>query len=537
MLLRDLLTDVSPTSIDGPADITIAAITADSREVMPGAAFVAIQGFTHDGHAFVPEAVARGAHAIVVQQPVPRIAGITTVTVPDTRVAVAHMSAAFCGHPSAVLSLIGITGTNGKGTTAALIDAILTRAGKRTGIIGTLGARVGDRDIDLGRTTPEAPRLQALLREMVDADTTHAVMEVASHGLALHRVDGCRFAAAVFTNLTQDHLDFHGTMDEYRRAKQRLFEMVEPGGVSVLNADDRAAATFAAVSRAPVLTYGVQQAADVRGVDIRLTVNGTIFTAQTLVGTAQITTRLRGKFNVFNALGALATAISQGAPLGTAAEALASFPGVPGRFEAIDEGQRFGVIVDYAHTPDSLKNVLRAAREFAQGRVIVVFGAGGDRDRTKRPIMGRIAQHISDIAIVTSDNPRSEDPMEIMLEIMIGMASLKPLGRQVQDYRKVGYLGSIAQTMSDEQLSQLLVPKSGGRAHNIELIANRRKAIFRAIELAQSGDVVIIAGKGHEPYQEVKGVRHPFDDRVVAREAIRHFRSSSKPETQDLRPG
>ena len=485
VLLSDLLAGASTTAIDGPADISVSAITADSRAVGPGSAFVAVRGFTHDGHAFVAEAVARGARAVVVEHAVAAAPGATVVTVPDTRVALAQMSAAFFGHPSAALTLIGITGTNGKGTTAALIDAILTRAGKTTGIIGTLGARVGGRDRALGRTTPEAPEVQALLREMVDAGTTHAVMEVASHGLTLHRVDGCRFAAAVFTNLTQDHLDFHGTMDDYRRAKQRLFEMVDPDGVSVLNADDPAAAVFAAASRARVLTYGVRHPADVRAEDLSLTVAGTAYAVRTAAGTAKITTRLRGTFNVFNTLAALATAMTLDVPLEVAADAVARFPGVPGRFEAVDEGQPFAVIVDYAHTPDSLENVLRTARGLTRARVIAVFGAGGDRDRTKRPAMGAIAAGLADVAIVTSDNPRGEDPMAIIDEVMSGVRG----------------------------------PMSGVR---FEVEPDRRRAIARAIDVAAEGDVVVIAGKGHEPYQEIQGVKHPFDDRQVAREVLRH---------------
>ncbi|MGH2349953.1 MAG: UDP-N-acetylmuramoyl-L-alanyl-D-glutamate--2,6-diaminopimelate ligase [bacterium] len=481
--LSDLLTDVTPRRIDGPAAVAITGITADSRTVVPGMVFVAISGFTVDGHDFVPEALARGARAAVVQKPVAGAAQITVVTVPDTRVALAQMSAAFYGHPSEELQLIGVTGTNGKGTTAALIQAMLAHAGIKTGLIGTLGAKIGEREIDLGRTTPEAPQLQALLREMVDAGMSHAVMEVASHGLALHRVDGCRFRAAVFTNLTQDHLDFHGSMEEYRRAKQRLFEMVDADGAAIVNADDAAAGSMIQATRARVTTYGIARAADIRAEDVRLATDGTSFTVRATSGLALVRSRLRGKFNVSNALAAVATATTQGVDLEVAAAALADFPGVPGRFEAVDEGQPFAVIVDYAHTPDSLTNVLRTAREFARGRVIVVFGAGGDRDRTKRPIMGRIAEEIADVAIVTSDNPRSEEPAAIIEEIMDGV-------------RGSGF---------------------GARA---QVDPDRRKAIHTAIGLAGPGDVVVIAGKGHEPYQEIQGVKHSFDDRTVAREAI-----------------
>jgi UDP-N-acetylmuramoyl-L-alanyl-D-glutamate--2,6-diaminopimelate ligase len=499
-LLSQLFADSTLIAIDAPADIPVTGVSADSRTVAPGMVFVAIPGFTQDGHAFVPEAVARGAAAVVVQRAV-ESADVTVVTVPDTRVALAQISAAFYGHPSRELILIGITGTNGKGTTAALIDAMLTHAGTNCGLIGTLGAKIGDKEIDLGRTTPEAPELQALLREMVDAGITHAVMEVASHGLALHRVDGCRFRAAVFTNLTQDHLDFHGSMDEYRRAKQRLFEMVDADGVAVVNADDAAASSMIQATRARVVTYGMTQLADITAADIRLGVDGTAFTVRTPSGSASVRSPLRGKFNVLNALAALATAETQGVALEASAAALADFPGVPGRFEAVDEGQPFAVIVDYAHTPDSLKNVLRTAREFAQGRVIAVFGAGGDRDRTKRPIMGRLAAELADTAIVTSDNPRSEEPMTIIDEIMAGVQG----------------------PMSDVR---------------IEVEPDRRKAIVRAVGIAETGDVVVIAGKGHEPYQEIRGVKHPFDDRDVAREALHRLRTSSgtRPKARGPRP-
>ncbi|HEY3249130.1 MAG TPA: UDP-N-acetylmuramoyl-L-alanyl-D-glutamate--2,6-diaminopimelate ligase [bacterium] len=514
-LLAELLADVTPTAIDGPAAIPIAGVTADSREVGPGMAFVAIRGFVHDGHTFVPEAVARGARAIIVQQPAAAPPDVTVVTVPDTRVALAHVSAAFYGYPSSALRLIGITGTNGKGTTAALVDAMLTRAGMATGVIGTLGARIGRREVDLGRTTPEAPQLQAVLREMVDAGITYAVMEVASHGLALHRVDACRFRGAVFTNLTQDHLDFHGTMDAYRRAKQRLFEMVDPDGVAVINADDPAAAAMSEASRARVVTYGIEHTADVTAADVRLGVDGATFTVRTFAGSAPVRTSLRGKFNVSNALAAMAAATSEGLSLEIAASTLADFGGVPGRFEAVDEGQPFAVIVDYAHTPDSLANVLRTAREFTSGRVIVVFGAGGDRDRTKRPLMGAIAVALADVAIVTSDNPRTEAPTAIIQEILPGMR-----GPQAGPSPTRGTAGT------------------GPGPGEVMVEADRKRAIHQAIGMARPGDVVIIAGKGHEPYQDINGVKHPFDDRVVARGALRDLRipSQLKPDARSPRP-
>ncbi|MBI2246354.1 MAG: UDP-N-acetylmuramoyl-L-alanyl-D-glutamate--2,6-diaminopimelate ligase [Armatimonadetes bacterium] len=477
-----------PTS--GVADGEISGITADSRQVRPGMMFVAIVGFTHDGHTFVPDAVSRGAAAVVVERDVLVPEGVPRIAVPNSRETLGHLGSAFYGHPSRELSVLGITGTNGKGTTAYLIEAILSGAGRPCGIIGTMGAKMGEATIDLERTTPEAPELQRLLREMADRRIRYVAVEVASHALALHRVTGMRFAAAVFTNLTQDHLDFHKTFDAYLAAKRRLFEMVEPDGVAIINADDPAGAAMARASRAQTVTYGITSGADVRASDVRLHLGGTEFRIVTPRGhAALLRSRLHGRFNVYNTLAAIAVAQWAGVTLDELAPALQSFSGVPGRFEAVDEGQPFGVVVDYAHTPDGLANVLQTAKDFVRGRTIVVFGCGGDRDRTKRPIMGRLAAELADMAIVTSDNPRTEEPGAIIEEILAGIRD-----------------------------------RDGAQ---IEVEPDRRKAIYKAIGLARPGDMVIIAGKGHEPYQEIKGVKHPFDDRVVAREALRQVRTPS----------
>jgi len=330
---------------------------------------------------------------------------------------------------------------------------------------------------------------------MADQHLDCVMMEVASHALALHRVDGCRFRAAVFTNLTQDHLDFHKTLDAYRAAKRTLFEMVDADGNATINVDDPSASAMAASSRAPVVTYGLTSRADVRAERVRLHLGGSEFMAVTPRGRLPVRLRLHGRFNVYNALAAIAAADAQQIALDVIGQALEGFAGVPGRFEAVDEGQSFAVIVDYAHTPDGLENVLQAARSFAGGRTLVVFGCGGDRDRTKRPVMGRIAAQLADVAIVTSDNPRSEEPTAIIEEILTGIRD----------------------------------PGSGIRNQpskaQIEVEPDRRKAISRAIELVRPGDVVLIAGKGHEPYQEIHGVKHPFDDRVVAREALRNLQA------------
>ncbi len=497
MKLAVVLADVHPATVEGAVDREIRGISAHSQEVAPDYLFVAIPGFVHDGLAFVPEAVTRGAAAVVVQQRVAVPASVTQVVVPNTRVALGPLSSAFYGHPSHALRVIGITGTNGKGTTAYLVEAILQAWGQRCGVMGTTGAKVGGEAWPLARTTPEAHELQALLRRMLDTHCTYAIMEVASHALALHRVAGCRFQVAVFTNLTQDHLDFHKTLDEYRATKRRLFELVEPNGVAVVNTDDPSSRYMIDASRARVLTYGIDTQADVRAEGIRPARGGTEFVIRTPAGVRPVSARLHGRFNVYNALAATAVAHSQGVPLEVVAGALERFGGVPGRFELVEEGQPFAVVVDYAHTPDGLANVLRAGAESVSGRTIVVFGCGGDRDRTKRPIMGRIAVSLADEVIVTSDNPRSEDPMAIIAEIVDSLSGGVP-----------------------EAVEGTLV---AGRRHaeRLQVEPDRRKAIFSAIERAHPDDIVIIAGKGHEPYQEIRGVRYPFDDRAIAREALR----------------
>lgn len=486
-LLRGL-----PATVHGPGNPPVGGIAYDSRVVHPGDLFIAIRGFRHDGHAFAGDAVRRGAVAVVAERRLDLPAAVPQVVVVDSRLALAHLAAAFHAHPSQSLTLIGVTGTSGKGTTSHLIEAVLTAGGTPTGLIGTMGARIGAETVPLERTTPEAPDLQYLLRRMVDTGVRVVVMEVASHALALHRVAGCRFAGAVFTNLTLDHLDFHKTFDAYRDAKRMLFAMVEPDGFAVINADDPSGRVMAAASRAGVVTYGITHPAQVRAADLRLHLHGADFTLTTPVDRRRVRLRLHGRFNVYNALAALAVARALSRDLAGAIDTLARFAGVPGRFEAVDDGQPFGVVVDYAHKPDGLENVLVTARDFVAGRIIVVFGCGGDRDRTKRPVMGQIAARLADVAIVTSDNPRSEEPGAIIDEILAGI-------------RESG---------------------AGSRQSQVEVEPDRRRAIRRAVELARPGDMVIIAGKGHETYQEIKGVKHPFDDRVVARDALKRYRES-----------
>jgi UDP-N-acetylmuramoyl-L-alanyl-D-glutamate--2,6-diaminopimelate ligase len=462
MTLRDLMGPGAP-------EVEISGLAYSSQSVTPGALFFCVPGFRSDGHDFAPDAVARGAAALVTERRLDL--GVPEIVVDDVRAAMGPAAARFYGDPTAELEVIGITGTNGKTTTAYLVRHLLEAAGRQTGLLGTVKRVVGGVEEEVERTTPEAIDLQETFRRMRDAGDEAVAMEVSSHALELGRVAGIRFACRVFTNLTQDHLDFHETMEAYFAAKRRLFD--EPG-LSVVNVDDEYGRGIAA--EVDALTFGIENDADYRARDIDFDVNGSRFTLETPDGELRIESPLAGLFNVQNVLGAIAAVRS----LGVEEISLEGFGRVPGRFEAVDEGQDFGVLVDYAHTPDSLENVLRAARELARGRLHVVFGAGGDRDRGKRPLMGDAARRLADRVLVTSDNPRSEEPEAIIDEVMEG---------------------------------------AGPEA---EREVDRRHAISRVIEEADPGDVVVIAGKGHEQGQEFEnGRKEPFDDVTVAREALR----------------
>jgi UDP-N-acetylmuramoyl-L-alanyl-D-glutamate--2,6-diaminopimelate ligase len=461
-------------------DAEVAAVEHDSRRVQAGALFVALRGAVADGHQFVDAALRKGALAVVSEREPPP--GTPWVRVPDAREALAELAAAFYGRPGEQLELIGVTGTNGKTTTTFLIDAALRAAGHKVGLLGTVQYRVGDRLLDASRTTPESADLQALMHEMVAAGCSHAVMEVSSHALALKRVHGCAFGVAVFTNLTRDHLDFHADMDAYFGAKRVLFDtLLRPDGTAVINADDDRAAELRSVAKGRVWTFGLERHADFRGHDVRLSLAGTRFHATTPFGILAVETPLLGRFNVENVLAALAAALAAGVPTDRALQGIASVRGVPGRLERVDCGQDFLVVVDYAHTDDALKNLLETVRELGPSRVITVFGCGGDRDRTKRPLMGAVASRLSDVVIVTSDNPRSEPPEAILEEIQRGM--------------------------------------NGGRKAERHAIVDRREAIARALELARTGDAVVIAGKGHETYQVLGTDKVPFDEREIVRAA------------------
>lgn len=465
----------------GDPDIT--AITYDSRKAVPGSLFVAWRGEKTDGHHFIPEAVRAGAVAVVGTDAAALAdAGVPAFVAEHARRAMGLLSDAFLGRPSRSLLLTGVTGTNGKTTTVHLIERIWAGLGERTGRIGTLGVLIGDAGEEAANTTPEGPDVHGALRRMVDAGVTRAAMEISSHALDQERVAGLFVPVAVFTNLTQDHLDYHGDMPTYLAAKRRLFTEYEPrDGWAVINGDDPYGPALAGDSGRRILTYGTTGQADLRASDIAATASGIAFTLTWQGKSTKAALLLPGLFNVYNAMAALGAVVAAGAPLEPALEALRNVKGAPGRFESVDEGQAFAVLVDYAHTPDALENVLRAARQVTRnGRVLAVFGCGGDRDRTKRPLMGRIASEGADLAFVTSDNPRTEDPEAIIAEIVAGMSG----------------------------------------AGNYAVIPDRRAAIWDAIAEARDGDTVVIAGKGHEDYQIVGSEKRHFDDREVAREAL-----------------
>ncbi|MGB9791741.1 MAG: UDP-N-acetylmuramoyl-L-alanyl-D-glutamate--2,6-diaminopimelate ligase [Thermacetogeniaceae bacterium] len=485
--LSEALEDVEIIADNGLNPV-IAGIHYDSRQVQPGFVFVCIKGFRLDGHSFVGDALARGAIAVVSERRIDIPDGIAWIQVSDTRSALAAMSASFYGHPSRELFLCGVTGTNGKTTTTHLIEAVLRAKGEKTGIIGTVWNKIGDQKLPVTHTTPESLDLQALLRKMVDSGVRAVAMEVSSHGLALKRVAGCEFDAAVFTNLTQDHLDFHKDMREYLEAKMLLFKSLGRKRTksrpfyAVVNADDPSAEEIVKNTDAPVITYGIREKADLVAEELELSSKMSSFVLSYGGAKIPFTILLPGAFNVYNTLAAVAVGIQEGVPLDAIRDTLKEVKGVPGRFEVVDAGQDFTVIVDYAHTPDGLENLLRTARAITAGRLITVFGCGGDRDPGKRPLMGKISGELSDYTVITSDNPRTEDPQRIIEQIVAGI----------------------------EQV--------GGAKFAVE--PDRAEAIRVALHYARSGDVVVIAGKGHEDYQIIGEKKYPFDDRKVAREII-----------------
>ncbi|MER3426821.1 MAG: UDP-N-acetylmuramoyl-L-alanyl-D-glutamate--2,6-diaminopimelate ligase [Pyrinomonas sp.] len=471
----------------GDPAIVVRDVTHDSRMVSDQSLFVAIRGQQADGNAFVSEAIARGACAVVSELASPAGCEVAWVRVKDARVALAKAAATVHHHPSRELKLVGITGTNGKTTTTYLVASIAEASGDPCAMLSTVEYRIGAERIAAERTTLEASDTQRYLRRAVERGCRAAVMECSSIAIELHRCDELEFAAAVFTNFSRDHLDFHGTMESYWSAKRRLFEGLSggPPRVAVVNLDDERGAELArdlARAGTPIITYAVERNADVTARDVTISLDGMSFSLETPAGRTTVSSPLVGQPHVYNTLAAVGAGLALGYELNSIRRGIEKCAGAPGRFERVAHAEDFAVIVDYAHTEDALANVLRTARALARGRVIVVFGCGGDRDRTKRAPMGRTAAELADLVVVTSDNPRTEDPEAIIAEIEVGL----------------------------RQVSELY-----------EKIPDRREAILRAIALAKPGDVVIIAGKGHEDYQIIGRQKVHFDDREVAREALK----------------
>jgi len=491
-LIEVLRGQVEILELRGDASLPVHAITDDSRAVTAGSLFVAVKGERVDGHRFVEQAIKAGAVAVVAQAAVAS-GPLPFVQVADSRKALGLLGSRFHGDPSARLKMIGVTGTNGKTTTTYLCKSLLEGIGRRVGLIGTVGCQIGQETLPASHTTPGALDLQALLMKMVEGGLTDAVMEVSSHALALDRTAGCEYDVAVFTNLTQDHLDFHHTMDEYFEAKLRLFTGLaggqKAGKRAIVNLDDPRGGAIRAACPVPVWGYAIKNPADLKAERVRLSLAGTAFTAATPAGSFVVESRLVGEHNVYNLLGAIGVALHSGATSNQVCEAAAQITNVPGRFERVSSGQDFTVVVDYAHTEDALLRLLTAAQTLKTGRIITVFGCGGDRDRGKRPKMGRAAVEYSDVVILTSDNPRTEDPLAILHEVEIGVREALERRNHVQYH----------------------------------MVPDRREAIGAAIHEARRDDMVLIAGKGHEDYQIIGTRKFHFDDREVAREAIQQL--------------
>ena len=496
MELPEILVGVEVATVTGPAEVEIRSIAYDSRKVTPGALFFAFHGEKLDGIEFVSDAVARGATAIASEQPrragVP--AGISWVELSpgSERRSLAQAAANFYGHPGDGLKLVGVTGTNGKTTISFIVDSILRAAGFTTGLVGTTGYRTPQGSRKAVNTTPESLDLQQMFKEVRDGGGTYAVLEVSSHSLALERVWGCHFAVAIFTNLTRDHLNFHKTFEDYFAAKRRLFEGTGAGApdVGVVNADDPYATRLEGLAKR-TLSYGLGGSPDLTTKKFALSFQGLEFTSETPVGKVQVRSSLVGRINVYNLLAAIGAGISLEIPIAKIEEGIANLPLVPGRFQRIDEGQPFYVVVDYAHADDAMRNLISTARELnPTGRIITVFGAGGERDRSTRPLMGEASGSLSDLVILTSDNPRNEDPLRIINDVVVGLQKVNANYRIEQD---------------------------------------REKALEMAFEEARTGDIVLLAGKGHENYQILRDRTFEFDDREKAREILRRKGFSKQP--------
>jgi len=505
MRLADLLTVVTPLAVHGETSLDIRGICYDSRQVKPGDLFCALRGEASDGHRFIGAAVAGGAAAVLLEDEKEAPAGVTWIRAEDARLAMSQLAAAFYGNPGDAAVLVGITGTNGKTTTSYLIEGMLEEAGIPSSVLGTVSYRFREWAVAAPHTTPESAELQRILREVVDRGARGVVMEVSSHALDQRRADGCRFDVGVFTNLTRDHLDYHRDMETYLSSKERLFarllapDAVKPLRRAVVNCDDPHGARIATVSACPVLTYGLSEGADVTVRDTLFTVDGITGTLVTPGGEVKIASSMVGKFNLYNILAATGVGVALGLPLAAIARGIAGHRRVPGRLERVDNDRGVSLLVDYAHTGDALENVLTTLREIATRRIVTVFGCGGDRDRGKRPVMGEVAGRLSDLAIVTSDNPRTEEPAAIMAEIRAGIL---PLG--LREYRPADLAGGFGEK-------------------GFVMVESRREAIRLAVRLAGLGDIVLLAGKGHEDYQIVGREKFHFDDREEAAAAFREL--------------
>jgi UDP-N-acetylmuramoyl-L-alanyl-D-glutamate--2,6-diaminopimelate ligase len=491
MKLSDILKDVESLQVEGSLDRDITGIVYDSRRVMPGNLFVAVRGAHTDGHRFVDMAIDRGAAAILLEEDAGISPRATRIRVQDARRTMALAADRFYSHPSQQLKVVGITGTNGKTTTAFMTKAIMEAADIATGLLGTVQYEVGERIIPAVRTTPESVEIQSLFSQMVRWECGGVAMEVSSHALDQHRVAGVDFDVAVFTNLTQDHLDYHGTMENYFEAKAKLFAglgRLRKPGRAVVNADDEYGRRLIARwgGENAVLTYGVLSDALLRAEDVRMSANGTHFVVRTPRGSRPITLPLIGRYNVHNALAAIGAGLALDIELSTIQYALANLPPVRGRLEAVPTQENFHVFVDYAHTEDALRHALQAVAELTKGRLIVVFGCGGDRDKGKRGPMGAVAAELADFTILTSDNPRTEDPREILRQVEAGFPAAK--------------------------------------ANRCLVLEDRREAIERALDAAKPGDTVLVAGKGHETYQEFANTTVPFSDRQVIEECLAQWK-------------
>ena len=473
MKLRELLENVQVVQATADMDMEIAHVAYDSRKVGEGDLFVAVTGFASDGNRFIPMAMEKGAACVVSAQPLPE--GVPGVQVVSDRLALAQIGANYYSQPGKKLKLIGITGTNGKTSATLLLKYVIEQVqGAKVGLIGTMDNWIGDKRIPTERTTPESFELQGLLAAMVEAGCTYAIMEVSSHAIALDRVGGLHYEVAAFTNLTEDHLDFHKTMENYCDTKAELFARCSR---AVANGDDPWCARILAKCTCPVITTSVKAPAGLWAENLELLPDGVAFTARYGQESVPVRVPIPGKFTVYNALTVLGCALSLGISLEEAAKALATAPGVKGRVEVVPTpGKPYTVLIDYAHTPDGLENVLQSVKGFCKGRVIVVFGCGGDRDPMKRPIMGKIATELADLSVITSDNPRTEEPMAIIQDILAGVDSGKK---------------------------------------NYKVMENRPKAIAYAMDIGEKHDIIILAGKGHETYQEIQGVKHHLDEREV----------------------